>query len=84
MFNNEQVEKIKREYKKGTVIELVSMDDNYAPPTGTRGIVDHVDDIGTIHVNWETGSSLGLVVGEDQFRVIKSMDEDVDAPSVKI
>lgn len=84
MFNNEQVEKIKREYKKGTVIELVSMDDNYVPPSGTRGTVDYVDDIGTIHVNWETGSSLGLVVGEDQFKVIKNMDEDVDAPSVKI
>ena len=47
------------------------MEDPYAVPSGTKGIVDHVDDIGTIHVNWENGSSLGLIVGEDQFKVIE-------------
>ena len=37
---------------------------------GTKGEVDFVDDIGTIHVSWETGSSLGLVVGTDEFKII--------------
>ena len=48
------------------------MDDPYHPvPTGTIGIVDHVDDAGTIHMKWENGSSLGLIEGQDQFEVIK-------------
>lgn len=42
------------------------MKDNYKP--GTRGTVVCVDDIGTIHVNWDNGSGLGPVPGEDAFR----------------
>lgn len=37
--------------------------------SGTMGIIDFVDDVGTIHVNWETGSTLGLVIGVDEFKV---------------
>ena len=61
----------KKRYPKGTSIELISMDDPQAPPTGTQGIVDFVDDIGQIHVQWENGSGLALIPGEDQFKVIK-------------
>lgn len=47
------------------------MDDPQAPPTGTRGIVDFVDDIGQIHVKWENGSGLALNTDYDTFKVIK-------------
>ena len=47
------------------------MDDIQAPPTGTLGTVRYVDDIGTIHIKWDNGSSLGLVIGEDRFVVIQ-------------
>ena len=51
---------------------LVKMYDLIAPvPEGTKGIVQYVDDIGTIHINWETGSSLGLVVGTDEFKIVE-------------
>ena len=30
----------------------------------------HIDDIGTFHVNWDCGSTLGLVIGEDRFSVL--------------
>lgn len=44
------------------------MDDPYHPvPSGTLGIVDKVDDSGTIHVIWENGSYLGLIYGVDNF-----------------
>lgn len=66
-----QISKIKEQYPKGTEIELISMEDSQAVPSGTRGIVDFVDDIGTIQVTWNNGSTLGLIVGEDQFKVIK-------------
>ena len=29
-----------------------------------------IDDIGTFHVNWDSGSTLGLVIGEDRFTVL--------------
>ena len=37
---------------------------------GEQGEVLYVDDIGTIHVNWNCGSTLGVVYGED---VIKKL-----------
>jgi len=71
-------ERMKKCYPPGTRIELISIDDPYikiAP--GTRGTVQFVDDIGTIHPAWDTGSSLGLVPGEDSFR--KLTQEEIDA-----
>ena len=39
--------------------------------SGSRGTVDFVDDTGTVSVNWYSGSHLGLVQGEDKFKVAK-------------
>lgn len=61
----------KKRYPKGTHIELIYMDDPQAPPTGTQGIVDFVDDIGQIHIKWENGSGLPLNTDYDTFKVIK-------------
>lgn len=58
-------------YPAGTKVRLLSMNDPQSPPVGTIGEVMYVDDICTIHVKWETGSSLGLVHGEDLFSVVK-------------
>lgn len=63
-------------YPKGTEIELISMEDSYAVPSGTHGVVDFVDDIGTIQMIWDNGSTLGLVVGKDNFKVIKKLSID--------
>lgn len=70
-FTEEELMKIKQEYSKGTNIELIKMYDYINPvPAGTKGIIDFVDNIGTVHVNWENGSSLGLVIGIDEFKII--------------
>ena len=37
---------------------------------GAEGTVDFVDDTGTVFVKWDSGSSLGLVPGEDRFTVL--------------
>jgi hypothetical protein len=59
-------------YPKGTRIELISMEDPYAPvPSGTKGTVEFVDDMGTIHMQWDNGRTLGLIDGEDEFMIIK-------------
>ena len=67
----EEIKYIREKYVAGTKIELVKMYDLINPvPQGTKGIVDFVDDIGTIHIKWETGSTLGLTVGIDEFKVL--------------
>ena len=52
-------------------IKLIQMDDIQAPPAGTCGTVSYVDDIGSIHVNWDTGSTLAVVYGVDSCMKIR-------------
>jgi len=59
----------KAAYPVGTRLELISMDDPYAPvPPGTRGTVQYVDDIGQIGMKWDNGRTLPLNSDEDSFR----------------
>lgn len=63
------------EYPPGTRLLLNDMKDPYAPvPAGTRGTVRVVDDMGTIHMQWDNGRSLGLIPGEDSFRKLTEME----------
>lgn len=65
-IRRETIELLKQQYPIGTRVELVRMEDEYrklAP--GEKGSVAGVDDIGTIHVNWDCGSCLGIAYGED-------------------
>lgn len=61
---------LRKAYPPGTKIQLIMMDDAQAPPSGTIGTVTCVDDIGTIHMKWNNGSSLGLVL-DDEFAMVK-------------
>lgn len=61
----ELVKILRTAYPKGSRVELVQMDDIQAPPLGTQGTVQGVDDIGTIMVDWDNGSHLGAVLGAD-------------------
>lgn len=53
-------------YLTGTRVKLVEMNDIQAPPIGTLGTVMYVDDIGTIHIKWDNGSTLGAAYPEDR------------------
>ena len=64
----EVVERIRAAFPAGSRVKLVHMEDIQAPPPGTLGRVLAVDDMGTIHVSWDNGSSLGVVYGEDRCR----------------
>ena len=59
------VELVRKQYPNGTRVELLKMDDAQAPPLGTEGTVTGVDDTGSILVNWDNGSSLNVIYGED-------------------
>lgn len=70
-MDRKMVNFIREQYPPGTRIRLNSMEDPYAPiAPGTEGVVDFVDDIGTIHMKWNNGRSLGIVPGEDSFSVL--------------
>lgn len=60
------VEYVRSQYPQGTRVQLLQMDDVQAPPIGTMGTVKCVDDMKTIHVAWDNGSSLGVVYGVDR------------------
>ena len=47
--------------KVGDRVRLVSCNDAGAPPRGTEGTVSFIDDTGTVFVNWDNGSGLGMV-----------------------
>ena len=49
--SREQVEKLRKTYPKGCLVELILMDDVQAPPIGTKGRVRGVDDMGSIMVS---------------------------------
>ena len=71
----DKVERIKKMYPEGTRIMLDYLDAPYVKmQPGTVGTVTFVDGIGTIHMRWENGSSLGLVVGVDRFHKIGGED----------
>ncbi len=66
-----KVEELRYLYPEGTRLECLSMSDPFHPiPSGTRVSVSHIDDAGTIHMQWDNGSSLGLILGEDAFKKV--------------
>ena len=78
MDSREHIEGIKRKYPTGTRIQLLTtMNDTQGVEEGTKGTVTHVDDIGTIHMRWDNGRGLGLIPGEDNFKVLSRPDEEM-------
>lgn len=69
--SKETVERLRREYPAGTRVELISMDDPYSKlKLGDRATVRGVDDAGNILCEWDCGSTLNLILGVDEFRIV--------------
>jgi len=67
--SKETVQRIRAEFPQGSRVELIRMDDPYAAlKPGDQGTVSFVDDIGTVHIKWDSGSSLGAAYGRDVIR----------------
>lgn len=64
------VEEVRKKYPPGTRVVLRKMDDVQAPPLGTLGTVYGVDDTASILVNWDNGSGLHVIYGEDIVEIV--------------
>ena len=75
-MRKETLDRLRKQYPSGARVELTHMNDpwNTNLHEGSRGTVVAVDDIGTIHVAWDCGSSLGVVYGGDSCKVVTDDD----------
>ena len=70
-IKKEELEALRERYPRGCRVELVKMDDPYREmPPGLKGVVTGIDDSGSIHVDWQNGSSLAVIFGEDECRKV--------------
>lgn len=64
-------ELMKKKYPEGTRVELINLDDPYTTlKAGEQGTVIFVDSMSTVHITWDSGSSLGLIPGIDEFKKV--------------
>lgn len=70
-IDHDYIAYLKEHYPKGTRIQLDSMGDDPRPiEPGTMGSVRLVDDMGTIHCDFDNGRRMGIIPGEDCFHML--------------
>jgi hypothetical protein len=58
----------------GKRVRLINCTDPYTKLVhGDEGVVTSVDSFGTVHVDWDNGSRLGLVYREDDFALVEPL-----------
>lgn len=73
-ISREALAHLRQSYPAGTRVELISMDDLQAPPTGTIGTCLGVDDTGSVMVAWDNGSCLNAIWQVDVIRKVKNSE----------
>ena len=66
-----EIERLRKTYLEDTRVRLFSMTGEPQMQEGLTGTVRFVDDIGSIHVDWDNGSTLALIPDEDDFEILK-------------
>ena len=64
--------------KKGMRIRMIHMDDERPVDEGMEGTIRNVDDMGTIHVTWDDGRTLGVVPNVDEYELLPSEEDQID------
>jgi len=72
-YQSQTLLNIRRERLVGKRVRLVRTTDEYTDlRTGDEGRISFIDDIGTVFVDWDNGSGLGLVESAgDRFEVLE-------------
>ena len=78
------IKSLKQRYPIGSRIKCISMKDEISVPPNTYGTIKNVDDMGTIHVNWDNGSTLGLIADVDEFELINLPEKDYEVNDVHL
>ncbi len=74
-----QIARIKEQFPKGTRVQIDHMGDDPNPiPSGTKGTVICVDDIGTVFCNFDNGRHLGICPEVDSFHKISEQKENFE------
>ena len=80
------VGRLRAQYAPGTRVELTAplQDPHSKLKAGDRATVRGVDDAGHILCSWHSGSSLNLIPGIDQFKIVDALAEEVKAQILAI
>ena len=83
-MNRQRIRLLQEQYPPGTRIQLDSMSDDPHPiPAGTKGMVRLVDDMGTLHCDFDNDRHLGICPEVDSFHRITEQKQDV-APKMSM
>ena len=76
--SKEAVNAPRKRFPIGARVELVRMSDPYTTlKPGDQGSVQSIDDTGTVFCDWDNGSGLGAVYGEDVIKRIPKVSAKV-------
>lgn len=77
-MNDTKIKWLKEQYPPGTRVQLDRMGGDYPRPieAGTKATVIAVDDVGTIHCDFDNGRSLGICPEADSFHKIIEQEEN--------
>ena len=64
---------LRKKYPIGTMVRLIAMNDEQAPPVGTIGEIQFVDDAGSVHIHWQNGSSLAVIPDVDRIEILNTL-----------
>ena len=64
--------------KVGMRVRMLSMDDKLPVDEGMEGTIHNIDDLGTLHVKWDDGRSLGVIPGIDNYQLLPSEEEQIN------
>lgn len=79
MLKNKQLEELRLKYPKNTRIRLDCMYNDPRPvEPDTKGTVEVIDDMGTIHCRFDNGRRLGISPEVDEFHKILKISIDFD------
>ncbi|MEF9920058.1 MAG: DUF4314 domain-containing protein [Erysipelotrichaceae bacterium] len=77
-MNKGKLDYLIEKYEVGSRIRFLD-DGCEGYPYGIEGVVNHVDEYGYVHINWDNGTELALYDGRDCFELInenQTMDQD--------